>query len=494
MTSTAEAAHFLFSHDSHNPSVVVADGFGLSLTVDRGHLLIRDGIGKHRRERRLPRAQRAVRRIVILGHTGHLTLEAVRWCHDTGIAILQLDTDGTTLLTAARTGVDDPRLRRAQAAATSGTVGVAITHALLGAKLHGQSTVADQLLHATPVANSISGLREQLLTADDLATCRDLEAKASNAYFAAWSTSVSCRFAERDTDKVPDHWTAFAKRGSPLHRGGRSPRNAADPINALLNYGYALAEAEARLAAQALGIDPGLGIVHTDQKNRDSLALDLLEPLRPHVERHILQLLAVRHFRAADFHETRQGGCRLLPPLTHELAEQLPTYAREVAQHAEVVAHLLAGSSPGKIELHTPLSRTNNTITQIPGLRSANRRPAEQPPPAASCRSCGIDLYGSARKLCPTCWPVQRREYMRQLGYARAKSATPAKPTLEELSGGITLERFQSEILPRLAPIPLREIERATGLSNATCSRMTRGLQLPNPKHWATLATLGVSR
>ena len=100
-----------------------------------------------------------------------------------------------------------------------------------------------------------------------------------------------------------------------------------------------------------------------------------------------------------------------------------------------------------------------------------------------------MDLYGSARKLCPTCWPVQRQEYMRQLGKARAKPHDP-KPSVEELSGGWTLQRYQQEILPGLADLNLPEIERSTGLSNAACSRLRRGLQMPNPRHWAALATL----
>ncbi len=398
----------IFSRDSRDPSVIVADGYGLSLSVSRGHLVVSDGLGRHRRERKLPRAQRTVRRIVILGHTGHLSLEAIRWCADTSIALIQLDTDGTTLLTAGKPGTNDARLRRAQAAAAGSGVGVAITRRLLGAKLDGQAAVLRDCLRAEAAATVISELTEQVRGAHDLFRCRDLEAQASNTYFGAWSTTISCRFAERDREKVPDHWQVFSARTSPLHRAGRTPRTAASPVNALLNYGYALAEAEARLAAQAVGLDPGLGVIHTDQRNRDSLALDLLEPLRPIVERHVLQLLAACHFRADHFHEIRQGACRLLPPLTHELAGQLPTLARAIAPHAEAVAHLLAHSSPGKIALRTPLSRQNNSAQQVRGHRSANRREPSQPTPAPTCRTCGTQLSDRRRQLCPACWPVTR--------------------------------------------------------------------------------------
>jgi len=39
---------------------------------------------------------------------------------------------------------------------------------------------------------------------------------------------------------------------------------------AVLNYLYAILEAEARLAASELGLDPGLGVLHRDTPNRDA--------------------------------------------------------------------------------------------------------------------------------------------------------------------------------------------------------------------------------
>ena len=94
------------------------------------------------------------------------------------------------------------------------------------------------------------------------------------------------------------------------------------------------------------------------------------------------------------------------------------------------------------------------------------------------------------RDVCPTCWPVARAEYMRQLGKARARPPGPPKPTTEELSGGWSFGDYQIRILAALSAFALGDIERATGLSNATASRVRRGLQVPNPRHWAALARL----
>lgn len=505
-----------FSRDQRDSAILIVDGYGISLSVIRGHLLIRDGLGQHRRERRLPRAQRTVSRIVIIGHTGHLTLEAIRWCHDTGIAVVNLDSDGTTLLTAGRAGVNDARLRRAQAAAPAGPVGLEIAHELLGAKVDGQAAVAGSVLQAPSVVDRLEKLAGQLRVGEDLVQCRELEAQASSVYFGAWTRTVACRFAERDAGKVPSHWSFFGRRSSLLRTGGKSPRLAADPINALLNYGYALAEAEARLAALAMGLDPGLGIIHTDIRNRDSLALDLLEPLRPPVEQHVLELLAVRHFTTADFHETRQGACRLLPPLTHDLAARMSGYAQAVAPIAERVAHALASSSPGAVSLTTPLSRSNNVAAQTRRRPPAPHRGGDAMP---TCRSCGTQLYNKTRTFCSACWPVHRNAFAQlrnqasqanravaqaagkdpsQTAQARAKRhdslvAAKADEKAWADTGGvpsITEQQLYEEVLPQLKLLPLSHMERATGLSNSSCSRIRSGQMTPHPRHWEALALL----
>ncbi len=416
----------LFCRDQIDTHVLVLDGYGIGISVARGHLLLRDRLGRHRRERRLPRAQRTVRRIVVLGHTGHISLEAVRWCADTGITLLQIDADGTVLLTAGPSGIDDPRIRRAQAAAATSSVGLEVTRALLTAKLDGQAAVAEQHRHESGAAATITRLSEQLHDADTVRACRDLEADAANIYFAAWTRAARCAFAERDLARVPDHWTSFAARTSRLHRG-KTPRGAADPINALLNYGYALAEAECRTAILAVGLDPGLGIVHTDSRARDSLVLDLLEPLRPIVDQHVLELLQGRHLRADDFNETRTGECRLPPSLTHDLAQWMPDLARAVAPITEKVAHAVARSSPTAIELRTPLTRAKTRAAQTSSRGSAPRQPARPPAPMPTCRSCGSTLFVRRRKLCSSCWSVTRKDLAEQRATAGLAALAAAR-------------------------------------------------------------------
>src|SRR5690349_3647234 len=90
-------------------------GYGVRVAVERGHLVVADGVAEHRRERRYARATCRLERLVVIGYTGTITLEALRWCADVGVAYLHLDAAGRLLATSVVTGNDDARLRRAQA-------------------------------------------------------------------------------------------------------------------------------------------------------------------------------------------------------------------------------------------------------------------------------------------------------------------------------------------------------------------------------------------
>src|SRR3954447_23207166 len=71
--------------------VRIVDGYGVRLSVRRGQLVVEDGIGRHRRADSYARATCPFRRLLILGRSGYLSLEAVRWCTDLGVAVVHLD-------------------------------------------------------------------------------------------------------------------------------------------------------------------------------------------------------------------------------------------------------------------------------------------------------------------------------------------------------------------------------------------------------------------
>src|SRR6266436_3789560 len=83
--------------------VVTLFGYGITVCVDRSHLVFRDGIGAVRREGRLPRVRHGLRRLVVVGSDGMVSLAALRWLADQDAAFVMLDRNGSLLVTTVRT-------------------------------------------------------------------------------------------------------------------------------------------------------------------------------------------------------------------------------------------------------------------------------------------------------------------------------------------------------------------------------------------------------
>ncbi|MDP9366395.1 MAG: CRISPR-associated endonuclease Cas1 [Chloroflexota bacterium] len=499
--------------------MLVLSGYGIRVAVERGHLAVADGIGSERRSGTLAKATCRLRRLVVLGHAGTVSLDAMRWLHDVGAAFVQLDSDGQVIAATAPAGLDDPRLRRAQALAPTNGAGLAIARDLLREKLRGQAGGLPEIPESDGARAVVELALAELERTETVEQLRSAEAKAANAYWGAWS-SIPMPWARKGTDRVPEHWRTFGTRSSPLTG---SPRSAANPANAILNYLYAILEAEARIALLAVGLDPGMGVLHADLKARDSLALDLMEAVRPKVDASVLGLLRSHTFAARDFFETRHGACRVLPPLTNRLAETAPTWARTVAPVAESVARDLfrpeGRAAKRDRTMPTPLTEANRSAGRE-GVQGRPRRPASPAvtdlPPA--CRGCGMVLDDPERSYCDGCLPERREDVVeafatvgpRALARRRAEGTDPAH------GGGAARKRgrtnaehvrakaewahsnicpaagidFTRDILPRLQRMPLIAIARATGLSLGYCSFVRRGLKVPHRRHWASYVRL----
>lgn len=124
-------------------------------------------------------------------------------------------------------------------------------------------------------------------------TVRGIEGDAAAAYFEVFQQLIT----------VDD--PSFMMKG-------RSRRPPLDPVNALLSFLYALLGHDCRSALAAAGLDAAVGFLHRDRPGRPSLALDLMEELRPVLaDRTALALLNRRQLAASDF-ETRENGAVFL--------------------------------------------------------------------------------------------------------------------------------------------------------------------------------------
>jgi CRISPR-associated endonuclease Cas1 len=502
----------IFARDTGDAGICVADGYGLRITVERAHLVVADGIGRHRRTRRYARATHGLRRLVILGHTGSVSLETLAWCRRLGIEIAIVDTDATVQFTSVPNGIDDARLRRRQAATMGTQLGLVITRELLTAKLSGQASLVRRRFNNDAVADAIHDLCEALADTSDIDQARQLEASAAALYWNAWTgrDDTAPRFATRDQHRVPTHWTTFEGRRSVL-ASAHANRRAERPTNAIINYCNALAEIETVLACHVVGLDPGLGVLHRDARDRHSLAQDLLEPIRPAIEGVVLDLLSKRTFRYSDFSEGPDGHVRVLAPLTHELAEMMPRWSRAVAPIVERTAHRIGAALDGGYDATTRLTgarqragqaRAKARALQVAASPVPVRRQRAKSDAAmllfATCVVCGGPVERKGHVRCQTCRSIARVQdeaTRRKRGRAIAASrAELERWRREHPEPRPDPEVFRRDILPGLANVKLSEIVTACGVARSWASMIRSGRKVPALRHWAALADLARRR
>ena len=117
---------------------------------------------------------------------------------------------------------------------------------------------------------------------------------------------------------------------------------------------------------------------------------DLIQPVRPDVDAFVLELLDKRTFRASVFAETRSGVCKILAPLTHELAESASRSSTAVGTVTEQVAVALAKMTDGTVRrVSTPITQRSRAAAARQSFRGGTRKPARTRKIAPTCRSCG---------------------------------------------------------------------------------------------------------
>jgi hypothetical protein len=290
-----------------------------------------------------------------------VSLEAASWCAGHGVTVVAANRDesgfGVRMMAGANQAAN-PVLSRALVLAGSGgpnePVGVEIFRRILNVKLQGQAFITRHALDDPEIAGLIDVALVDLDRAGSYEDLRLAEALAAERYWAAWSGRVRPVW-KSGGGTVPLAWgQPFPARRSTL---GTRNAHATDPVNALLNYAYSVAEAACVLACWQNGLDPALGLGHSVRDGRYSLADDLLETVRPEVDGHVLGL--TKALRAEHFAEVKtgqwSGSCRLVAPLTHQLAEWvMGSVSATVIEHAKRIAATLAVCKDPELATRVP--------------------------------------------------------------------------------------------------------------------------------------------
>lgn len=143
------------------------------------------------------------------------------------------------------------------------------------------------------ISNQLQSLLSQIAVETDLDSLRGLEGSGAAAYFSVLD------------DMILQGKETFYFRE-------RSRRPPLDPFNALLSFAYSLLAHDCASALEGVGLDAYVGYLHRDRPGRESLALDLMEELRPcFADRFVLTLINNRVVKATDF-DVRESGAVFL--------------------------------------------------------------------------------------------------------------------------------------------------------------------------------------
>jgi hypothetical protein len=274
----------------------------------------------------------------------------------------------------------------------------------------------------------------------------------------------------------------------------------------MLNYLYAVLESEARLAVTALGLDPGLGLMHKDTQVRDSLACDLIEPVRPTVDEYVLRWLTQQPLRREWFFEERTGACRLMGRLAERLSETAPIWAHAIAPLAEHVVKVLWGTTKKRERRTDPA--TSLTQRRRREAKGQPLKPAPQPQaPPRVCRSCGKAVL-TGKHVCAKCLAGQGRERMEAIGAMgrlaaqspkarerrsvtrRRNAAAERAWTPADQPSWLTERVYVELIRPRLKSLKPSTLMSALSVSNPYALDIRAGQRRPHPRHWRALASL----
>ena len=145
----------------------------------------------------------------------------------------------------------------------------------------------------TSVSQQIYELLSQVKEITSLEELRGLEGVGASAYFSVFNEMI-----------LGDKETFF------FH--GRSRRPPLDATNAMLSFAYSLLSHDCASALESVGLDSYVGFLHRDRPGRISLALDLMEELRPCMaDRFVLTLINNRQVKATDFLYMESGAVLL---------------------------------------------------------------------------------------------------------------------------------------------------------------------------------------
>jgi CRISPR-associated protein Cas1 len=275
------------------PALILA-GHGVSLRIHGGALEIQNGLTHFPQSREthlfFPRDADLPERIILLDGSGSISFDVLSWLAEQKISFIRINWKGDIVCVAGASGYSANAFRvkwqletRENPEQRNEYCRSIITRKIEATIITLEKSIprSDKWERAMKSAYAaLSRLEEN--PPQNISELRALEANCAASYFRSW-VGMTIKWRGTSRRPIPDNWRSIGQRSSPYHLAGN--RNAAHPVNAILNYAYAALESEIRIKAISEGYDPTIGIMHEGSDGSSKFIFDLMEPERPKVDR-----------------------------------------------------------------------------------------------------------------------------------------------------------------------------------------------------------------
>jgi CRISPR-associated protein Cas1 len=289
---------------------LLLNGHGIDMRVNGAKLHVKDGrFSTEEPEKYIFSPKRMdIDSIIIYGQNGNLTIDAIKWLIKHNVQISILNWDGKLLTTMLPPESTNVKTKFAQYHAFEDEKArVKIAKNFIEAKFDKTLVLLDYLKQRYPeIEYDLTEDFEKLKKAKAIKEIMGVEGGVAYKYWNEFSKAI------------PDKYDFESRIDS-----SRRATGAGDMVNAMLNYGYALLEAEGLRAINAVGLDPHVGFLHEMTTSKNSLAYDLQEPYRFLVDFAVISLIESERMETKDFIRTESYSLRLRPSGAKKLTEEI---------------------------------------------------------------------------------------------------------------------------------------------------------------------------
>ena len=306
-----------------NPLLIT--GFGTSINVDKRKLIITNKL----KDTRLEFYPHKINHdgIMIDGHTGNITFEAMRWLMKHNINLTLLNWNGQLLANVIPEQPKSGKLRIKQYQKyLDSQMRFEIALKIVQTKVEQSLNLLEELsrfyesVDFTNIRKSAE--KEDLFLLDIMKNSEKQDISKSIKQLMTYEGRIAGIYHENLTNIFNELYPEFNFTGRKNKSNSRN-YNASDEINALLNYGYAILESEIRKSINGIGLDYSIGFLHEINQSRTPLVYDIQELFRWLIDVSVIQLLEEKKIKKSDFIITENYHTRLGDDVAKLLIEKI---------------------------------------------------------------------------------------------------------------------------------------------------------------------------